>query len=217
VFALSPANVLDDLFRQIGCRRPGFGDKVAPRARRSRRWRCIQQNPGPRFQIDRHHPLGTVSFVPCLQPGSPALVIGLLSAPWASGALANGSSKTLDLTGVVTEVQKHRVGDEFEVHSTIDLLSGSKSAGTFDTNDCSAVLIDFLVCGGKASVNELGSGLDFHIEWPCPENGLSPCSSVGHGILSKRAKTIATLKVKTSFPDFMKLHERFPLVIQTKG
>jgi hypothetical protein len=146
-----------------------------------------------------------------------ALLIGLLSAPWASGAPAMESSKTLDLKGVVTEVQKHRVEEEFEIHSTIDLLSGSKDAGKFETEDCSALAIHFLICSGKASVHEFGSGLYFQIEWPCVEGDESHCASVGHGFLSKGAKTIATLHVKTSFPNFMKLHERFSVEIQSKG
>jgi hypothetical protein len=143
------------------------------------------------------------------------LLIGLLRAPWASGAPAKESSQALDLTGVVTEVHKHRVEEAFEIHSTIDLMSGSKSAGTLDTDECSAVLIEFLVCGGKASVDEFGSGLDFRIEWPCQErNFKTSCSSVGDGLVSKGEKTIATIKVKTSYTNYMKLHERFSVEIQ---
>ena len=159
----------------------------------------------------RRHLLAVLAFGLC------ALLVGLLSTSWASaGAPARESSKGLDLTGVVTKVQKHRVEEEEseEFHSTIDLLSGSKNAGTLDTDDCSSLAIHFLICSGKASVEEFGSGLFFHIEWPCPENGISPCSSVGHGILSKGAKTIATIKVKTSLSNFMKLHKRFSVEIQ---
>ncbi len=123
----------------------------------------------------------------------------------------------LDLTGVVTKGQKHQDEEEEaeeEVHSTIELQSGSKSAGTLDTHDCSALAIHFLICSGKASIEEFGSDLYFQIEWPCPENGKSPCSSVGDGIISKGAKTIATIKVKTSDSNFVKLHERFSVEIQ---
>jgi hypothetical protein len=144
------------------------------------------------------------------------LLAGLLSTSWTSEALAKASSNTLDLTGVVTNSQKHQAGEEEteEFHSTIELQSGSKDAGTLDTQDCSALAIHFLICSGKASVEEFGSGLEFHVEWPCPENGKSPCSSVGDGILSKGDKTLAAIKAKTSFPNFMKLHERFSIEIQ---
>jgi len=142
------------------------------------------------------------------------LLVGLLSASWAAGAPARESSKALDLKGTVTKVQKHRVEEEFEIHSTIDLQSGSKGAGTLETDDCSALAIHFLICSGKASIEEFGSGLDFKVEWPCVNGDESNCSSVGDGIVSKGDKTIATIKVKTSFFNFMKLHEKFSVEIQ---
>ena len=150
-----------------------------------------------------------------LAVGLCALLVGLLGAPWASGAPASESSTKLDLTGTVTEVHTHRVEEEIKVHSTAELTSGSKSAGTLDTEDCSSLAIHFLICAGKASVEEFGSHLEFQVEWPCPENGKSPCSSVGEGIVSKGEKTIATIKVKTSASNFVKLHERFSVEIQS--
>ncbi len=152
-----------------------------------------------------------------LAVGLCALLVGPLSASWASaGAPARESkSKALDLTGTVTKVQKHRVEEEFKIHSTIDLQSGSKSAGKLDTDDCSALAVDFLICGGSASVDEFGSGLEFHVEWPCPDKaGKISCSSVGKGIVSKGEKTIGTITVKASYSNFMKLHERFSIEIQ---
>jgi hypothetical protein len=145
-----------------------------------------------------------------------ALLVGLLSASWATGAPAKESTNTLDLTGVVTKAQKHKAGEEEteEFHSTIDLVSGSKNAGTLDTHDCTAIAIHFLICSGKASIEEFGSGLAFKVEWPCVDGDESNCSSVGDGIVSKGAKTIATIKVKTSFFNFMKLHERFSVEIK---
>ena len=121
-----------------------------------------------------------------------ALLVGPLSASWASGASAKESSDTLDLTGVVTKVQKPRVEEEEteELHSTIELTSGSKSAGTLDTEDCSDLAIHFLICSGKASIEDYGSDLTFHVEWPCVEGAKSlNCSSVGDGIVSKGEKT----------------------------
>ena len=151
--------------------------------------------------------------------GISALLIGIASAPWASGASLEQSGKTLALTGVVTEVHKHRVEEEFEIHSTVELTAGSKKVGELSTDDCSALAIHFLICSGKDSVDEFGSGREFHIEWPCAEGKESlRCSSVGHGFLfGKSGNPVATLRVETAFSNFMKLHERFPVVIKSTG
>ncbi len=153
-----------------------------------------------------------------LAVGISALLIGAGAASSTLGSPLKKAGRTLKLTGVVTEVHKHRVEEEFEIHSTVELLSGSKHVGEFATDDCSALAIHFLICSGKASVHGVGSGLDFQIEWPCVEGEESRCSSVGHGFLSgKSGSSIAALKAKTSFPNFMKLHKRFSVVVHTKG
>lgn len=150
--------------------------------------------------------------------GLSALLIGIASAPWASGAPREQSAKTLHLAGVVTAVHKHRVEEEFEIHSTVELMSGSKKVGELSTDDCSALAVHFLICSGKDSLQEFGSGHEFHIEWPCVEGEESRCSSVGQGFLfGKSGNPVATLRVNTSFSDFMKLHERFPVVIKSTG
>lgn len=153
-----------------------------------------------------------------LAVGLCVLLVGLLNASWASaGAPARDSnSKALDLTGTVTKVRKHIAEEEEteEFHSTVELQSGSKSAGTLSTDDCTAIAIHFLICSGKASIEEFGSGLDFKVEWPCVDGDESNCSSVGDGIVSRGDKTIATIKVKASYFNFMKLHERFSVEIQ---
>ncbi len=150
--------------------------------------------------------------------GLSALLIGIASAPWASGAPLQRPGKTLHLAGVVTAVHKHRVEEEFEIHSTVELMSGSRKVGELFTDDCSALAIHFLICSGKDSVDEVDSGREFHIEWPCVEGEESRCSSVGQGFLfGKSGNPVATLRVDTSFSDFMKLHERFPVVIKSTG
>ena len=50
----------------------------------------------------------------------------------------------------------------------------------------------FLICSGKASVEDFGSGLFFQVEWPCVVGDQSKCSSVGYGIVSKGDKTWST-------------------------
>ncbi len=168
----------------------------------------------PGSAIARRRSLPARRALPLSAFGLCIMLIGLWSVSSASGAPAKESSQGLDLTGVVTEVHKHRVEEEFEIHSTIDLTSGSKSAGTLNTDDCSALAIHFLICSGKASIEEFGSGLFFQVEWPCVVGDESNCSSVGDGIVSKGDKTIATIKVRTSFANFMKLHNRFSVEIQ---
>ncbi len=73
-----------------------------------------------------------------VSPGRPARRQGR-----AFGAPLKQSGRTLKLIGVVTKVRSQRVEKGIAVHSTVELLSGSKNVRKLANKACSALAIHF--------------------------------------------------------------------------
>ncbi len=147
-------------------------------------------------------------------------VLGLASAASADMSLQKKAAKAMHLTGEVIKAKKGVPGHPGStVSSTIVLRSGSKSAGRINFTACSGLAISFLSCGGKATVNGIGSGLAIEVEWQCQihSNGKLTCASRGDGLLSSKTATRAKIRIKASQENILTVHRRFPVVVRAAG
>ena len=161
----------------------------------------------------------TRAALPRLRNGLPALVLltSLVGVLGASGAPA-AASKTLHLTGEVTNDKKPKTGDPASKDfSNIALVSGSRVVGKLALKNCNGLAINELTCSGKVTLDGFGSGLEVVVRWPCEivgESGKFSCASIGEGFISSKQGERGTIRIGAAETKLFKPETHFPVTIK---